>query len=208
MMRTRLVVATRNSGKVREIGTILAGYPSIEIVGLRDLAIPETPEEDEIEGFDTFEENALAKARYFAARTGELTLADDSGICVNALGGAPGIRSRRFAPGAELRGAEQDNANNRHLLALLADAPDEERDAAYVCAVALAGPDGREAVYVGRCEGVLLREPCGTGGFGYDPLFYLPEEGATFGELSADRKNEISHRGRAVRLAADSLTGG
>lgn len=208
MTRTRLVVATRNGGKVREIGAILAGYPSIEIVGLRNLGIPETPEEDAIEEFDTFEENALAKARYFATRTGELTLADDSGICVDALGGAPGVRSRRFAPGAELRGTEQDHANNRHLLALLADAPDEERGVAYVCAVALAWPDGREAVYVGRCEGLLLREPCGEGGFGYDSLFYIPEEGATFGELSADRKNEISHRGRAVRIAADSLTGG
>lgn len=204
----RLVVATRNSGKVREITEVLAAYPSIEVVGLAGLGIPETSEEDRIEGFDTFEENALAKARYFAARTGELTLADDSGICVDALGGAPGVRSRRFAPGAELRGVEQDEANNQHLLALLRDTPDEERGAAYVCAAALAWPVGREAVFVGRCGGVLLREPHGTGGFGYDPLFYLPEEGATFGELPADRKNEISHRGRAVRMAAESLAGG
>lgn len=208
MTRTRLVIATRNSGKVREIDAILAGYPSIQVVGLATLGISETPEEDRIEGFDTFEENALAKARYFAARTGELTLADDSGICVDALGGAPGVRSRRFAPGCELRGTEQDQANNRHLLQLLGDTPTEERGAAYICAAALAWPDGREAVFVGRCGGVLLREPHGTAGFGYDPLFYLPEEGATFGELPADRKNEISHRGRAVRLAADSLVGG
>lgn len=208
MTPARLVVATRNGGKVREIGEILASYPSIEVVGLAGLGIPETPEEDRIEGFETFEANALAKARYFAARTGEVTLADDSGICVDALGGAPGVRSRRFAPGAESRGAEQDQANNQHLLALLRDAPDEERGAAYVCAAALAWPDGPEAVFVGRCRGVLLREPRGTGGFGYDPLFYIPEERATFGELPADRKNEISHRGRAVRLAAESLMGG
>ena len=197
---TRLLVATRNPGKVREIREILAGYPELDIVGLD---VPETAEEDALEVFDTFEENALAKARYFARLTGELTLADDSGICVDALGGAPGVRSRRFAPGPDLRGTEQDQANNAYLLQRLAGLPTSARTAQYVCAAALAGTT--EAVYLGRCEGVVLEEPRGAGGFGYDPLFYIPSEACTFGELDPVRKNEISHRGRAVRLAAESL---
>ncbi len=197
---TRLLVATRNPGKVREIREILADYPQLEIVGLD---VPETADEDALEVFGTFEENALAKARYFARVTGQLTLADDSGICVDALGGAPGVRSRRFAPGPDLRGAEQDQANNAHLLQRLAGLPASARTAQYVCAAALAG--GSEAVFLGRCEGVVLEEPRGTGGFGYDPLFYIPTEGCTFGELEPARKNEISHRGRAVRQAAEAL---
>ena len=202
---TRLLVATRNPGKVREIREILAGYPSLEIIGLDTLGIAETAQEDALEVFDTFEENALAKARYFARLSGLLTLADDSGICVEALRGAPGVRSRRFAPGPELRGARQDQANNTHLLLQLAGMPGSGRGAQYVCAAALAG-EGRESVHLGTCEGVVLEEPRGRGGFGYDPLFYLPAEGCTFGELPPDRKNEISHRGRAVRLAAQAIT--
>ncbi|HEX2081371.1 MAG TPA: RdgB/HAM1 family non-canonical purine NTP pyrophosphatase [Longimicrobium sp.] len=201
----RLVVATRNPGKVREIREILSALPDWEVVGLDDLGIPESPEEDALEEFDTFEENALAKARYFAAKVGEPALADDSGLCVDALGGAPGVRSRRFAPVDETRGERQDQANNRHLLALLANVPDEARTARYVCAAAVAWPDGRELVRTGTCEGALLREPRGTGGFGYDPLFYMSNEEATFGELPAERKNELSHRGRAVRAVADAL---
>jgi XTP/dITP diphosphohydrolase len=202
---TRLVVATRNAGKVREIREILADSPGWEVVGLDDLCIPESPEEDDIEGYETFEENALAKARYFAEKTGELALADDSGICVDALGGAPGVRSRRFAAVDEGRGERQDGANNRHLLALLADVPDERRTARYVCAAAAAWPDGREVVRTGTCDGVILREARGTGGFGYDPLFFLDDEGQTFGELPAERKNQLSHRGRAVRALLDAL---
>ena len=202
---TSLVVATRNPGKVREIQEILAGYPELENVGLAALGIEETPEEDALEVFETFEENALAKARYFARLTGHLTLADDSGICVDALGGAPGVRSRRFAPGPELRGAEQDQANNTHLLQQLAGIPEAGRGARYVCAAALAGGDQEEAVFLGTCDGVVLEEPRGTRGFGYDPLFYIPSERCTFGELAPDRKNEISHRGRAVRQAAEAV---
>jgi len=201
------VVATRNPGKVREIHEMLAGLGGYEVVGLADLGIPESPEEDAVEAFDTFEENALAKARHFAAKTGLLALADDSGIGVDALGGAPGVRSRRFAAPDEARGERQDDANNRHLLALLAGVPDERRTARYVCAAAFAWPDGRELVRTGTCDGVILRAPRGSGGFGYDPLFYLEGEGMTFGELPAERKNEISHRGRAVRAAVDALAG-
>ncbi len=201
---TSLLVATRNPGKVREIREILASYPELEIVGLDTLAIEETSEEDELEAFDTFEENALAKARYFARLTNRLTLADDSGICVDALGGAPGVRSRRFAPGGGLRGTAQDQANNTYLLQQLAGMPESGRGARYVCAAALAGGDG-EPVFVGECVGLVLEEPRGGGGFGYDPLFYIPAERCTFGELAPARKNEISHRGVAVRLAAESL---
>jgi XTP/dITP diphosphohydrolase len=205
---TRLVVATRNAGKVREIHEMLAGLGGYEVVGLADLAVPESPEEDDVEAFETFEENALAKAHYFARKTGELALADDSGLCVDALDGAPGVRSRRFAPVDEARGERQDQANNRHLLALLADVPDERRTAHYVCAAAAAWPDGRELVRTGTCDGVILREPRGAGGFGYDPLFYLANEGQTFGELPPDRKNELSHRGRAVRALLEALVTG
>jgi XTP/dITP diphosphohydrolase len=205
---TRLVVATRNPGKVREIGEILGDAPGWEVVGLDDLGIPESPEEDDVEAFETFEENALAKARYFARKTGELSLADDSGIAVDALGGRPGVRSRRFAAVDAARGERQDQANNRHLLELLAEVPDDARTAHYVCAAAAAWPDGRELVRTGSCDGVILRQPRGTGGFGYDPLFYVKEEGQTFGELPPARKHALSHRGRAVRALLMALGGG
>jgi XTP/dITP diphosphohydrolase len=204
----KLVVATRNAGKVREIHDILASVPAIDVVALADLAIPESPEEEAVEAFDTFEENALAKARHFAALTGEAALADDSGIEVDALGGAPGVRSRRFAAADAARGERQDAANNRHLLALLSGVPDGGRAARYVAAVAVAWPDGRVLVRTGRVEGVLLRAERGTGGFGYDPLFLVPEEGRTFGELPPDLKNALSHRGRALREVARALAGG
>ncbi len=202
----RLLVATRNPGKVRELRDILARYPALDIVGLEELGVPESPDEDAVEAFETFEENALAKARYYAALTGELTLADDSGICVDALDGAPGVRSRRFAGEEEARGLRQDEANNRLLLHLLAGVPPERRTASYVCAAALSG-GGWDHVYLGECGGVVLDEPRGDGGFGYDPLFHLPSEGMTFGELPAARKSEMSHRARAVRAAAEALLG-
>ncbi|HEU4559782.1 MAG TPA: RdgB/HAM1 family non-canonical purine NTP pyrophosphatase [Longimicrobium sp.] len=204
----RLLVATRNPGKVREIRDILSGHPQFEVVGLDDLGIAETPEEDDLEVFETFEENALAKARWFAAKAGELTLADDSGICVDALGGAPGVRSRRFAGEEEARGLKQDEANNRLLLTRLAGVPPKQWTAHYIAAVALAHPDGREEVFVGRCDGVVIDTPRGTGGFGYDPIFLLPDEGMTMAELPPERKNEVSHRGRGVRAAVRALLAG
>ena len=202
---TRLLVATRNPGKVREIRRILATYPALDLVGLNDAGVDECAEDEAVEAFETFEENALAKARHYAARSGLPTLADDSGIAVDALDGAPGVRSRRFAPAHDIRGDAQDEANNRHLLRLLADEPPERRTARYVCAAAVAWPDGRELVRTGTCGGVILHAPRGTGGFGYDPLFHLPDEGRTFGELPAERKDEISHRGRAIRQIMDAL---
>jgi XTP/dITP diphosphohydrolase len=203
--RRTLLLATRNPGKVREIREMLAAHPALALVGLDDAGVGERPEDDAVEAFDTFEENALAKARHYAARSGLPALADDSGIAVDALGGAPGVRSRRFAPDHEVRGGAQDEANNRHLVRLLKGEPPERRTARYVCAAAIVAPDGRELVRTGTCAGVILPEPRGSGGFGYDPLFYVPDERCTFGELAPERKNAISHRGRAVRDAVEAF---
>ena len=202
---TTLLVATRNPGKLREIREILGGVPGLRIRGLEEARIAERAEEDALEMFPTFAENALAKARYFAARSGHPALADDSGLAVAALGGAPGVHSRRFAAPDAARGEGQDQANNRHLLELLRDVPPEQRTAHYVCAAALALPDGRARVRTGTCAGVILATPRGSGGFGYDPLFFLPGEGLSFGELAPARKNAVSHRGQAVREVAHGL---
>jgi XTP/dITP diphosphohydrolase len=200
----RLVVATRNPGKVRELGEILAAYPDLELIGLAETGLPESPAEDAVEAFDTFEANALAKARYYVERLRLPVIADDSGICVDALGGAPGVHSRRFAGHPE-RGQSQDDANNRLILSRLEGLPAEQRGARYVCAVAYGAPGGAELVVTGSCAGRILEAPRGSGGFGYDPLFYMDEEGCTFGELPAGRKHQVSHRGKAVRAAIDRI---
>jgi XTP/dITP diphosphohydrolase len=184
----QLVLATRNEGKVKEIAALLAPL-GIEVVSLA--AFPEIPEIPE-DG-DTFVENALAKARAVAARTGQLVMADDSGLEVDALNGAPGVHSARFA------GEPRDDArNNQKLLRLLEGVPWEQRSARFRCVIALVTPGGMERVAEGVCEGFIGYEPRGTGGFGYDPLFYVPEFDRTFAELDLDTKNRISHRGRAL----------
>jgi len=202
---TRLLAATRSADKLREIRQILAPYTTLEVIDLGAAGIPESPDEDAVEAFDSFEENALAKAHYFAARSPLPILADDSGLCVDALGGAPGVRSKRFSGRTDLRGVELDRANNSLLLGRLRGVPDEDRTGRYVCAAALVLPGGAERVFIGTCEGVILAEPRGPGGFGYDPLFFVPEAGATFGELPAGDKDRLSHRGRAVRAAGEWL---
>ena len=202
-----VVVATRSPDKRREIAEILARVEGIAVVGLDEAGVDERPDEEGIEVFDTFRDNALAKARYYARRSGRLALADDSGLCVEALDGRPGVLSKRFSGRSDLSGPELDQSNNALLLQQLRDVPEEQRGAHYVCAVALVDPDtGREGVVEGSCDGVILQVPRGTGGFGYDPLFYLPSEGATFGELPPARKNQISHRSGAVRAAAELLS--
>ncbi len=203
-----VVVATRSGDKLREIRQIFAVHPGLRVLGLDEAGVPESPEEEGIEAFSTFEENALAKARYFAARTSHLVFADDSGLAVDALGGAPGVWSKRFSGRSDLRGAALDRANNEALLERLSGVPEAERTGRYVCVVALVLPDGTEPLFRGECGGVILPAPRGTGGFGYDPLFYLPEEGRTFGELPMERKNELSHRGKAVRAAASWVARG
>lgn len=194
-----LLLATRNEGKIRELTVLFGRHTTIRLVTLAELALPETSAEEGIEAYNTFAENARAKALYFARLPGMATLADDSGLCVRALGGAPGVRSRRFAPGAPLRGAAQDNANNQHLLSLLAGVQD--RAACYVCSVVLAWPSGESVGFTRICRGSIAPEPRGSSGFGYDPLFYVPTAGQTFAELAPERKELLSHRGRAVRAA-------
>lgn len=200
-----LLVATRSPDKLREIRQLLHEAGELDVLDLNTAGVPPDAAEDELESFASFEDNAAAKAHYFAERTALLTLADDSGLCVDALGGAPGVHSRRFSGRDDLRGVELDAANNRLLLERLQGVPAEGRGAHYVCVVAFATPGGAVSIHRGTCAGVILPAPRGTGGFGYDPLFYLPAEHATFGELSPHRKNQLSHRGQAVRAAAAQI---
>jgi XTP/dITP diphosphohydrolase len=185
----KLLVATGNRGKLKEIRRLLDGA-DIEIVGLDQLENPP----DVVEDGDTFAANARKKALEMAAFSGYLTLADDSGLVVDALDGAPGVYSARYA-------GEQgdDAANNARLLKEMDSVPDEKRQAAFHCVVALAWPDGRCETYDGQISGVILRSARGEDGFGYDPLFLVPEYGKTTAELSLDIKNRISHRGSALR---------
>lgn len=180
--------------------------PGVRLLDLEAAGLPEQPEEEGIEAFGTFEENALAKARYFARRSGRTVIADDSGLRVDALGGAPGVRSKRFSGREDLTGDALDLSNNAHLLEALAAVPDPERTAHYVCVVAIATPDGEEHTFQGRVDGRILREPRGSGGFGYDPLFYLDALNATFAEVDPEVKNGWSHRARAVEAAHATLS--
>ncbi len=190
----KLLVATNNRGKREEIRALLADLP-IAIVGGDQAALPAVPETGE-----TYAENALLKARAAVAATGLAALADDSGLEVDALGGAPGVRSARFAgPEAD------DEANNRLLLARLAGVPPPARTARFVCTMALVLPDGRAVVTRGSVEGVILAAPRGGGGFGYDPLFYYAPFAATFGEAEPAAKNEVSHRARALRAMVERV---
>jgi len=191
----RLVLATRNQGKVRELQDMLKST-NFEVVSLAEY--PELPEVEE-DG-DTFLANAVKKAREIAAATGELTMADDSGLEVDYLGGAPGVHSARFA------GEHGNNrANNEKLLKLLEGVPWEKRTARFRCVVAVATPDGEVETAEGTCEGIITPELRGEEGFGYDPLFYFPKYEKTFAELDPDLKNSVSHRGKALRKALKFL---
>ena len=188
----RIVIATANPGKVRELRALLSDLP-IEL-----LAAEGMPEVEETGA--TFAENAELKARAAAEWSGEWALADDSGLEVDALNGAPGVHSNRFA--GDNTTEEQ---RNRRLLELLADVPAPKRTARYRAVVAVAAPDGRVWLHEGACEGVLLTEGRGENGFGYDPLFYMPETGKTMAELDPAVKNRISHRARALAGARSIL---
>ena len=203
----KIVLASRNAKKIRELETLLAGHSSmhIEVLSLDDIGFSE----DIVEDGTSFEENAWIKASV-PASLGYIGIADDSGLAVDALDGAPGIYSARY--GGE---GTTDAKNNEKLLAEMRDVPDEERGAAFVSAVACVFPkesevsipadiraekDGLSGFIVrGECRGTVLREGRGCDGFGYDPLFYVAEKGRTFAELSSDEKNAISHRGVAMR---------
>jgi XTP/dITP diphosphohydrolase len=192
-----LVVASGNKGKLRELGELLQGL--VETI-LSPADFPGLPEVEE-DG-DTFEANALKKARSAALFTGRPVLADDSGLCVDYLGGRPGVYSARFAG----EGAS-DADNNALLLQQLAGVPADRRAAAFHCVIALCQPDGSCQTFDGALPGEILESPRGEGGFGYDPLFLVPEYGQTLSELPLDIKNAISHRGRAMQQLKAALSG-
>jgi XTP/dITP diphosphohydrolase len=190
----RLVLASNNPGKIRELRELLAPL-AIEVIPQADLAIPEAHEP-----YGTFIENALAKARHAAQLSGQPALAEDSGICVDALNGAPGVHSARFAGEPK-----SDQRNNDRLLELLADI--DRRDVHYYCVAVLLrdAQDPQPLIAEGEWHGQVLRMPRGSGGFGYDPLFLDPALGRTGAELSVQEKNRISHRGQAMARLVQSL---
>ncbi|HET9605315.1 MAG TPA: RdgB/HAM1 family non-canonical purine NTP pyrophosphatase [Gemmatimonadales bacterium] len=201
----KLLVATRNPGKLAEARQLLEPG-GIAVVSPDEAGVTWSAAEELLEQAETFEGNACAKAEYFAKRVGGLpTVADDSGLEVIALGGAPGVRSKRWA-GATGSAQDVDAANNRELLRRLLGAPDARRRARYRCVLALAQPGQLvPQLFEGLSAGTILTEPRGTGGFGYDPLFLSDELGKTFGEASPEEKNEVSHRGRAFRQLVEAL---
>ncbi len=204
----RLLVATRSRGKQAEFRRLLAPLEA-EIVFPDDVGLDEQPEEDALEEFDTFEENARAKAAYFARLSGLASLADDSGLEVDALGGGPGVRSKRFA-GHDGPDHQVTAANNAELLRRLEGVPPFERTARYRCVLVLSPPPSggppRELVVSGTTEGLILEAPSGDRGFGYDPLFWSADLGIPFGVASAEEKGRVSHRGRAVEALIRELS--
>jgi len=196
----RVVVATRNRGKLRELMPLLSGAGlGLDLVTIDELA----PDAELREDGDTFEANALAKARQAAQATGLPALADDSGLEVDALGGAPGVYSARYAgPGAN------DARNNAKLLEALRDVPPPLRSGRYRCVAAFVDPArGLELTRAGSCAGEILTAPRGDGGFGYDPLFLVPDLGRTMAEVPLDQKNGLSHRAAAFRALAEAMRG-
>ena len=190
-----LILATRNEGKLEELRALLKDM-SVLVSSLKDY--PHVPKI--VEDGDTFLENARKKAHEVARHTGRFALADDSGLTVDALKGAPGVTSARFAgKGGDVA------ANNKKLLRVMKKVPADARKAAFVCVMVLAAPDGREWHVEGRCDGTIGFEPQGEGGFGYDPLFIVTKFGRTMAELALDEKNKISHRGRAMRHMREIL---
>ncbi len=195
----KVVLATRNRGKIREIKDILSHIEGLEILTLDDFPGIDLPPEDG----ETFRDNALKKARYVSHKTSLPALADDSGLEVDALGGRPGVYSSRYAgPDAT------DEENVKRLLDELRDVPFEERTARFRCVIAIVYPSGREETFEGVLEGTIATEPSGKGGFGYDPVFFVPSMGKTIASISSVEKNRISHRGIALMKARESLLRG
>jgi XTP/dITP diphosphohydrolase len=194
-MSTRVVLATGNRGKVKEFSELLAGH-DIEVVPQSDFAVP-----DAAETGLTFVENAILKARNAAAHTGLPAIADDSGLEVDHLNGAPGIYSARYA------GDGGSAANNAKLLEALSGVPEERRRARFQCVLVYLrhADDPTPLICQGTWEGRILEAPRGDAGFGYDPLFYVPDEGCSAAELPAERKNRLSHRGQALRCLLAAL---
>ena len=201
-----LLVATRSPGKAREIRDLLAGLP-FEVMFPADAHLERLPEEDDLEQGTSYAENAVAKARYFAQRSGRPTVTDDSGLEVDALQGRPGVRSARWAGGGRgAAGADLDRRNNEKLLAALQEVPEAQRTARYRCVVAyLETPTAAPEIVEASCEGYILDAPRGTGGFGYDPLFFSTDLQMSFGEAAPGAKHRVSHRGRAFRALIEVL---
>jgi XTP/dITP diphosphohydrolase len=197
----KIVLASRNLKKIKELRQLLSELLSnVEVLSLDDVGIMGDIEEDGT----TFEENALIKARV-AASSGYIGVADDSGLSVDALGGEPGVYSARYAAKNNYAGDHDDDGNNQCLLQKLHNVPDEERGGAFVCAFACVFPDGHEFVVRGEARGTILHEYHGAGGFGYDPLFYFPQFGKTFAEVTPEEKHSVSHRGQAIRAFVKKL---
>jgi XTP/dITP diphosphohydrolase len=191
----KIILATGNRGKVKEIRDLVADLP-ISLLSLND--IPDPPEV--LEDGATFEENALKKARETVRATGIPALADDSGLCVDALDGRPGVLSARYAGDDS-----SDESKYRLILQEMRGVPEGKRTARFVCVLALVYPDGEERIFRGVCEGRISREPRGRGGFGYDPIFLHEDSERTFAEIGRESKNRVSHRGRALALFAEYL---
>jgi len=191
----RIIIASNNAHKVNEIKNILKEFP-YEVVSLKESGIDVEIEENG----KTFEENAYIKAKTILDLTGQAVLADDSGLEVDALGGEPGVLSARYSG---VHG--DDKANNRKLLEKLKDVPEEKRTARFVCAMVLLTPDGHRIDARGTVEGVIGYEEKGSNGFGYDPLFNIPEMHKTFAQLTEEEKNSISHRGNALKELCKKL---
>jgi XTP/dITP diphosphohydrolase len=200
---TKLLIATRNEGKMREIRDLFTGLP-FHLAFPADQFLERLPDEPDLERGTSFAENAVGKARYFAKRANIPTLAEDSGLEVDALDGAPGVFSARWA---QMHGAGTgEAANNALLLERLAAVPAEQRTARYRCVVAyLEMPLAKPQLVEATCEGRILSEPRGQGGFGYDPLFFSADLGMTFAEAPSAAKQRVSHRGRAIRALIEVL---
>ena len=194
-MLDRLLLATNNQGKARELKSLLRDIP-FEIVTPSEIGIDAEVKEN----VNSFEENAGLKASALAKQSGLLTLADDSGLEVDALGGEPGVLSHRYAG----EGAT-DEDRVRYLLTKLEGVPQEKRTARFCCSIAVATPEGEVELFSGECQGFITFKPKGTLGFGYDPIFYFPELGKTMAELPLAEKNQVSHRGKAASKAIELL---
>lgn len=190
-----LIVATKNKGKYQEIKEILTNMP-FNVISMGELSLDIDIEETG----KTFEENALIKAKKVCKLTGEIVIADDSGLEVDYLDGAPGIYSSRF-------GGENatDEGKNRKLLKMLEGVPFEKRKARFVCAIAVVYPEGKHFIVKGICDGYIGFKPEGNNGFGYDPLFYLPEYGMTTAQMEPKEKHKVSHRGKALKLMVEEF---
>jgi len=189
-----ITVATSNNGKIREIEKIFQVSSGVRVIPMSVLRQINIPEENGM----TFAENAVIKARAAAEIFSTHIIADDSGLVVDALNGEPGIHSARYM------NLKTDSERNSAIIEKMKNIPDDKRTARFVCAIAHLSPEGVLSVFEGSCEGIIAKSPSGSGGFGYDPVFYLPEYNKTMAEIPSELKNTISHRARALRLFAES----